>query len=106
MTVGNITDQSFQEKVLEAKLPVLVDFWAGWCGPCKRMHEYLDDVAKNFLNRVHIVKVDVDANPETATRYDILGVPAFYLFKDGTVLGKKIGALSKEKLIEWIEESI
>ncbi len=106
MSVLHITDQSFQEIVLDAKRPILVDFWAEWCGPCKRMHEYIDDVANEFSDQLDIGKLNVDEGTEMATRYNIMGVPAFYLFKDGHVLAKKVGALSKEKLIEWIKETI
>ncbi len=98
-----VTDGSFETDVLKSDGPVLVDFWAEWCGPCKMVAPFLDDLATEMEGRLTIAKVNIDENPQTPQKYGIRGIPTMLLFKDGKVAATKIGALPKSKLYEWVE---
>jgi thioredoxin 1 len=101
-----VTDQDFEQEVLKADTPVLVDFYAEWCGPCKAMAPALEEVAKDMEGSVKIRKIDVDANPEITTKYGIQAMPTLILFKGGEVAARHTGALvQKSKLEAWIKES-
>lgn len=100
------TDATFEQEVLKSELPVLVDYWAEWCGPCKMIAPLLDEVANEFAGKVKIVKLDIEANPETPTKFNIRGIPTLMMFKDGTIDSTKVGALSKPQLVEFIEGSL
>ncbi len=100
------SDSAFDQDVLQSGLPVLVDFWAEWCGPCKQIGPFLEDLAVAFKDRVVVVKLNIDENPDTPSRYGVRGIPTLMLFKAGNIEATKIGALPKSKLFEWIEESI
>jgi thioredoxin 1 len=102
----HVSDAAFDTAVLKSSVPVLVDFWAAWCGPCKMIAPILDEIAPEFDGRLQIAKVDVDANPETAPKYGIRGIPTLIIFKDGEVAGTKVGALSKTQLVEFINETL
>jgi len=101
-----ISDQSFSEDVLKARGPVLVDFWAEWCGPCKQIAPYLDDIANEMKGKVTVAKLNIDENPQTPTKYGVRGIPTLIIFKDGQVAATKIGALPKSKLVEWVQSVI
>jgi thioredoxin 1 len=100
------SDEKFQADVLDAEKPVLVDFWAPWCGPCRMLAPTLEDAAKQFAGRVTIVKVNVDENQETPGKYGVRGIPSLMLFKGGEMVANKVGALSKPQLIEFLEENV
>lgn len=102
MVTQQISDSSFEKDVLQASIPVLVDFWAEWCGPCKMIAPALEELAKELDGKVTIAKINIDHNPNTPRKYGVRGIPTLMLFKDGQVAATKIGALQKSKLAEWV----
>ncbi len=104
--ITHLNDSDFQSQVLEADGPVLVDFWAEWCGPCKMIAPILDELAEEMAGRVKICKLDVDSNRETPMKYNVRGIPTLILFKDGDVEAMKVGALSRTQLKDFIENAI
>ena len=102
----HVTDASFEADVLKSEGPVLVDFWAEWCGPCKQIAPALEDLSKDIGDRIRVVKVNIDENPMTPSKYGVRGIPTMMLFKGGEVGAMKVGALPKSKLYEWVEQSI
>ncbi|MFC4653659.1 MULTISPECIES: thioredoxin TrxA [Rheinheimera] len=101
-----VSDDSFEADVLKASAPVLVDFWAEWCGPCKMIAPILDDVAKEYAGKVTVAKVNIDHNPGTPPKFGIRGIPTLLLFKNGQVAATKVGALSKTQLKEFLDSNI
>ena len=99
----NVTDASFEADVLKAEGPVLVDFWAEWCGPCRQIAPALEELSKDKEGKVTVAKINIDENPQTPAKYGVRGIPTLMLFKDGAVAATKIGALPKSKLYEWVE---
>jgi thioredoxin 1 len=106
MPIIKTTDAKFAAEVLESDTPVVVDFWAEWCGPCKAIGPALEEIADEMGDRVKIVKLNIDENPETPQQFGVRSIPTLLIFANGTVRAEKIGALQKSKLSEWIEESI
>ena len=101
-----VTDSSFDKEVLQSDLPVLVDFWAPWCGPCRQLSPTIDEVAKDLGDAIEIVKCNVDENPETPSKYMVRGIPTLIIFKDGKIVDTKVGALQKAALTQWIKDNI
>lgn len=101
-----LTDASFEDEVLKSDLPVLVDYWAEWCGPCKMIAPILDEIAEEYNGRVKVTKLNIDENADTPPKYGIRGIPTLMLFKDGNVEATKVGALSKSQLIAFLDANI
>lgn len=106
MSLLHFADSSFKKEVLDSDLPVLVDFWAAWCGPCKKISPFVEELAKEYEKKIKIGKLDVDANPQTATRYGIMSIPTLIFFKNGKVMDQIVGVLSKAQLKLKIEENL
>ena len=101
-----VSDASFQADVLDSKKPVLVDFWAEWCGPCRMIAPALEEISKSLNGKVKIVKLNVDENPNTAAKFGIMSIPTLMLFKDGQLESRQVGAAPKAKLEQWITASV
>ncbi|RXS41589.1 thioredoxin TrxA [Idiomarina sp. 29L] len=104
--IVQLSDDSFDEDVIKSDKPVLVDFWAEWCGPCKMVAPILDDIAEEYKGKLVIGKLNVDHNEQTPPKFNIRGIPTLLLFKDGDVIATKVGALSRAQLIEFLEQHI
>ena len=105
-SVVHVTESNFEEEVVNSNVPVLVDFWAEWCGPCKMIAPILDEIAKEYGEKIKICKIDVDSNPEIAPKFGIRGIPTLIMFKDGNAESTKVGAVSKSQLVEFVDEII
>jgi thioredoxin 1 len=106
MAIKTVTDDSFGSEVLSAPGPVLVDFWATWCGPCKQIAPALEDIAGEMGSALSVAKVDIDDNPDTPGQYGVRGVPTLMIFKDGEVIGTKVGAAPKSQIEAWVKQTI
>lgn len=102
----HVTDASFEQDVIKAADPVLVDYWADWCGPCKMIAPVLDEIAAEYQGRLRVAKLNIDQNPDTPPRYGIRGIPTLMLFKQGEVEATKVGAVSKSQLTAFIDSNL
>ena len=106
MATVPVTDATFDEEVKNSDIPVVVDFWAEWCGPCKQIGPALEELAAEYEGKIKVAKVDVDQNPNTAAMMGVRGIPALFIFKDGQVISNRAGAAPTASLASWINESI
>jgi thioredoxin 1 len=106
MAVGKVSDASFESDVLKASQPVVVDFWAEWCGPCRMIAPALDEIASAMGDKVKIVKLNVDENPQTAAKYGVMSIPTLMMFKNGELASRQVGAAPKAKLEQWINGGV
>jgi thioredoxin 1 len=105
-SINAVTDSSFETDVVESGTPVLVDFWAQWCGPCKAIAPILEEIAQKYSDKIKIVKLDVDSNPATPPKFGVRGIPTLILFKDGQAKATQVGLLSKNELMSFIDSNI
>ena len=105
-TILKLTDAEFETQVIKSEKPILVDYWAEWCGPCKMIAPVLEEVAEDLSDKVLIGKLNVDENSQTPPKYGIRGIPTLMLFKNGEVVGTQVGAISKNDLVSFIEDNI
>src|ERR1700741_3341532 len=105
MSTVKVTDESFEKDVLQAEAPVLVDFWAEWCGPCKQIAPALEQISDELSGQVTIAKLNIEESPTTPSRYGVRGIPTMMLFKDGQMASMKVGAMPKQKILEWLAEA-
>ena len=103
--VLQVSDSTFDAEVLQSKVPVLVDFWAEWCGPCKQIAPALEQIAGELTGHVRIVKLNIEDSPTTPSRYGVRGIPTMMLFRDGVMASMKVGAMPKQKILEWLAET-
>lgn len=106
MAVGKVSDADFEAEVLKSGSPVVVDFWAEWCGPCKMIAPALDEISSSLGDKVKIVKLNVDENPAVAAKYGIMSIPTLMIFKNGELASRQVGAAPKQKLEQWITASV
>jgi thioredoxin 1 len=106
MATHAVTDETFDAEVRQSDIPVVVDFWAEWCGPCKQIGPALEELSEEYAGKVKIVKVNVDDNPNSPAQMGVRGIPALFLFKNGNVVSNKIGAAPKASIANWIESAI
>ena len=106
MAVSKVSDTTFESEVLKSTEPVVVDFWAEWCGPCKMIAPALEEIAGTLNGKVKIVKLNVDENPQTAAKYGIQSIPTLMIFKSGQMASRQIGAAPKQKLEQWITTAV
>ena len=104
--ITNVTDASFEADVLKSAQPVLIDFWATWCGPCRAIAPVVEQLAGEYAGKVKVVKVNIDENPKTPTQYDVRSIPTLLMFKDGKVVGQIVGAVPKPKIEELVKKAL
>ena len=106
MATVNVTDENFEAEVIKAGKPVIVDFWAEWCGPCKQIGPSLEEISDEMADKITVAKINIDENPNTPTQFRVRGIPTMLVFKNGEAAATKVGAVSKTAIVEWIEDSI
>ncbi len=102
----NVTDLTFDDEVIKSELPVLLDYWAEWCGPCKMIAPILDDIANEYIGKIKVAKINIDDNPNTPAKFGVRGIPTLMIFKSGSIEATKVGALSKSQLSAFIDSTI
>ena len=105
MSTVAVTDETFEQNVLKAEGPVLVDFWAEWCGPCKQIAPALEQISGELAGHVTIAKLNIEESPTIPTKYGVRGIPTMMLFRDGQMASMKVGAMPKQKILEWLSET-
>ena len=106
MATINVTDATFEEEVLKSDKPVVLDFWAPWCGPCKQIGPSLEEISDEMKDKITVAKINIDENPVSPTKYGVRGIPTMLVFKNGEAAAQKVGAVSKPAIVEWIEDSL
>ena len=106
MTINHVSDKTFESEVINSKKPILVDFWAEWCGPCKQIAPILEEISKEKVNELNIAKINIDENPNIPSKYLVRGIPTLMFFKDGEVIDTKVGSMPKSSIVEWINSLI
>ena len=106
MSTHIITDSNFDEEIKNSKVPILVDFWAEWCGPCKQIGPTLEEISNEMADQITVAKHNIDNEPNTPTKYGVRGIPTMLLFKDGELKATKVGATTKSNIVSWIKENI
>ena len=106
MATINVTDDNFDQEVLKSSKPIVVDFWAEWCGPCKQIAPTLEEISEEMSDQVTITKLNIDSEVNSGTKYGIRGIPTMLLFKDGELKATKVGATTKSNIVSWIKENI
>ena len=106
MATANVTDENFDVEVLNSDKPILVDFWAEWCGPCKQIGPTLEEISDEMANEIIVAKHNIDNEPNTPTKYGVRGIPTMLLFKSGELKATKVGATTKSNIVSWIKENI
>lgn len=106
MATKTVTDDSFKGDVIDSSKPVLLDFWAEWCGPCKQMGPALEELSDDMGEQLTVAKLNIDDNPDTPGKFHVRGIPTLMLFRDGQVVATKVGAMTKTKLAEWVSENV
>ncbi len=101
-----VTDENFEAEVLKSDTPVVVDFWAEWCGPCKTLGPLIDELATEMGDKVKVVKINIDEAPEAPSKYGVRGIPTLMIFKDGEVVDTRVGGMPKSQLTEWVEGKV
>jgi thioredoxin 1 len=101
-----LNDAEFETKIAQSTTPILVDFWAEWCGPCKQLSPILEEVSKDLVGKVEIAKVNIDDNPESPQKYGVRGIPTLILFKDGKPVATKVGSMPKSQLVDWLNSLV
>ena len=102
----HVTDSSFEEEVLKSDKPVILDYWAEWCGPCRMIAPILDEIADEYADRITVAKINIDENQETPQKYAVRGIPTLMIFKEGNIAGTKVGAVSKSQLSAFIDSTL
>ncbi len=106
MATINVTDATFEEEVLKSDKPVVLDFWAPWCGPCKQIGPSLEEISDEMKDKITVAKINIDENPVSPTKFGVRGIPTMLVFKNGEAAAQKVGAVSKSAIVEWIEDSL